>query len=210
MMEITAELRLIFIFIVFSQFVMKRQITIRKALGDIAAATKLLVEYLKIYLADSDAWAELADLYLAQNMYGRVKRKSACFLKLFPCFSFFFDRLKNACFCYEELIVHNPRNPHVFTKYAEILYTIGGAENFKLARTLFSFALDLDKNNLKALYGVYMVRRMDCVVIFVIFLLLVFVAECIGITIAKAFETRCEQLHDIDGSGTHAYDNLQD
>lgn len=48
---------------------MKRQICIRKAMGDITGAIKLLNEYLKLCMADTEAWLELADLYLDQQMY---------------------------------------------------------------------------------------------------------------------------------------------
>jgi hypothetical protein len=48
---------------------MKRQICIRKAMGDWATAVKLLNEYLKIFMADTEAWQELAEIYLEQQMY---------------------------------------------------------------------------------------------------------------------------------------------
>lgn len=48
---------------------MKRQICIRKSLGDINTTIKLLNEYLKIFMADSEAWQELADLYISQQMF---------------------------------------------------------------------------------------------------------------------------------------------
>jgi len=112
---------------------MKRQISIRRALGDTTNAIKLLNEFLKIFVADTDAWSELADLYLEQNLY------------------------KNAAFCYEELILSAPQNYHLFTRYAEILYTIGGYDNFKLARKNFAHSLELQETgNLRALYGLLM------------------------------------------------------
>ena len=47
---------------------MKRQICIRKAVGDVVTAIKLLNDYLKIFMADVDAWQELGDLYIEQQM----------------------------------------------------------------------------------------------------------------------------------------------
>lgn len=55
---------------------MKRQIAIRKSLGDITTAIKLLNEFLKLFMADKEAWAELADLYISQNMLGEKKKKT--------------------------------------------------------------------------------------------------------------------------------------
>jgi hypothetical protein len=63
--------------------VMKRQICIRKALGDTgytsvcacdvshcssATAIKMLNDYLNVFMTDVDAWLELADLYIEQQM----------------------------------------------------------------------------------------------------------------------------------------------
>jgi hypothetical protein len=47
---------------------MKRQIAVRKASGDIPNAIKALNEYLKFFMADTDAWQELGDIYLEQQM----------------------------------------------------------------------------------------------------------------------------------------------
>ena len=44
---------------------MKRQISIRRALGDSINAIKFLNEYLSIFMADQE---ELADLYLDQQL----------------------------------------------------------------------------------------------------------------------------------------------
>lgn len=53
-------------FIIFQQ-AMKRQIAIRKSLGDFPACTKLLNEYLKLFAGDTDAWHELGDILLSQQ-----------------------------------------------------------------------------------------------------------------------------------------------
>lgn len=38
---------------------------------------------------------------------------------------------RQAAFCYEELIMLNPNNSNYHIRYADILYTLGGAANFK-------------------------------------------------------------------------------
>jgi len=112
---------------------MKRQIAIRKAIGDPNATIKLLNEYLKIFMGDVEVWQELADVYMDQQMY------------------------KNAAFCYEELLLAMPGNYHLHSKYAEILYTMGGFENFRLARKYFSHALEMSDNfHARTLYGLLM------------------------------------------------------
>jgi len=112
---------------------MKRQIAIRKALGDNTLAIKLLNEYLKIFMSDTDAWQELAELYLEQQMY------------------------KFAALCYEELLLATPGNYHLHSKYAEIVYTLGGYDNLRLSRKYFAHSLEMnDTNNVRALYGLLM------------------------------------------------------
>lgn len=71
----------------------------------------------------------------------------------------FDKRYKNAAFCYEELIVSFPDNPHYPTRYAEILYSIGGPDNIKTARKYFGLAIKLKATHLRALYGLQAVRR---------------------------------------------------
>lgn len=47
---------------------MKRKIAIKKASGDFKGAITLLNEYLTVFMADAEGWAELADLYTALQM----------------------------------------------------------------------------------------------------------------------------------------------
>lgn len=42
-------------------------------------------------------------------------------------FTLILFRYKNAAFCYEELLLAWPQNHHYFSRYAEILYTIGNS-----------------------------------------------------------------------------------
>ena len=38
---------------------------------------------------------------------------------------------RQAAFCYEELLMINPGNSNYYVRYADVLYTLGGAANFK-------------------------------------------------------------------------------
>jgi len=82
------------------------------------------------FCTDSEAWHELARIYLKLHMYD------------------------NAACCYEELILAEPQNYHFYVKYAEIKYTAGGLENLRIALNYYSTAIELCKeNNLAAFYG---------------------------------------------------------
>ena len=103
-------------------------------------------EYLKMFQADNEAWLELCEAYLNELDYSK------------------------AAFCLEELILISPHN-HVFhQRYADvsthtptplffnnsifvsskIKYTQG---NFEMAKSYYSYALKLNPNNIRALYG---------------------------------------------------------
>jgi tetratricopeptide (TPR) repeat protein len=108
-------------------FAMKRKIAQVKSTGDIKGAVVLLNEYLNVFMADVDAWAELADLYTSLQLYD------------------------DAAFCYEELLITSPQNFHYFTHYAELLYTAG---KFSEALNYYALSLELEvDNNLRALFG---------------------------------------------------------
>jgi len=115
-----------------NSLIMKRQIAIRKALGDIDTTIKLLNDYLKFFMADTEAWQELSEIYLDQQMF------------------------KNASFCYEELILAFPQNFLYYVKYAEILYTLGGYDNFRNARKYYALSLESNSEvtNIRGLYGI--------------------------------------------------------
>jgi len=109
------------------RFSMRRRICVWKSQKETKdRAIEELNDYLKIYMADKDAWQELAELYLEQQLY-----------------SF-------AAFCYEELIVAEPVNHHYHTRYAEILYTM---KDFTGARKYFAHAIELNSSSVRALYG---------------------------------------------------------
>ncbi|CAN1132350.1 ER membrane protein complex subunit 2 [Linum perenne] len=113
------------------QIIHKRRIAVAKAQGNISTAIDLLNKYLEIFMADHDAWRELAEIYVSLQMY------------------------KQAAFCYEELILSQPTVPLHHLAYADVLYTLGGLENIQNAKKYYSSTVDLTggKNN-RALFGI--------------------------------------------------------
>ncbi|KAJ0964328.1 hypothetical protein J5N97_029450 [Dioscorea zingiberensis] len=112
------------------QVIQKRKIAMAKALGNIAAAVEYLNKYLEIFMADQDAWRELAEIYVSLQMY------------------------KQAAFCYEELILCQPTDPLYHLAYAEVLYTMGGLENLQTAKKYYASAINFTGGkNTRALYG---------------------------------------------------------
>jgi len=118
-------------------FVMKRQICIQKASGNITKAIELINRYLSVFMADETAWAELADLYLSLQQY------------------------KQAAFCYEELILCSPYTSHIHLRYAEILYSIGGTDNYRTARKYFAYSLELNPNSVRSMIGLCLLIEKD-------------------------------------------------
>lgn len=49
----------------------------------------------------------------------------------------------------------------IFPPSLQILYTMRGVDNLEKSRSYFSQALRLDNNNMRALYGFFMVRKRD-------------------------------------------------
>lgn len=97
----------------------KRLAALSRSRGDAAGAAALLRTYLDHFQGDLQAWEELADLYCEQGA------------------------LKQAAFCLEEAILLAPGNPAAHLKYADLLYSLGGAEQCRTARAYYSKALQL-------------------------------------------------------------------
>lgn len=111
----------------------KRKIAILKAQNKNIDAIKELVEYLKTYMADPEAWQELSELYLNEQDFNK------------------------AIFCMEELVLHNPHNHLLYQRLADIRYTQGGFDNLEQAKMYYSQAIKLNPRNIRALYGLYLV-----------------------------------------------------
>eukprot|EP00884_Botryococcus_braunii_P012080 jgi/Botrbrau1/20873/Bobra.0135s0008.1 len=114
------------------QMMLKRQVALEKTRGDIPKAIELLRKYVDVFMTDTEAWAELADLYVQAQMYPQ------------------------ASFCYEEMLLHNPTNIALYIQYADVVYTMGGsASNFRSARSYYAAALELSGGtNVRAQYGI--------------------------------------------------------
>ncbi|CDP08539.1 unnamed protein product [Coffea canephora] len=113
------------------QIVHKRRAAMAKAQGNIPLAIESLNKYLEIFMADQDAWRELAEIYVSLQMY------------------------KQAAFCYEELILSQPTIPLFHLSYADVLYTLGGLENLQTAKKYYASTIDLTGGkNTRALFGI--------------------------------------------------------
>ncbi|KAI7741468.1 hypothetical protein M8C21_007517, partial [Ambrosia artemisiifolia] len=113
------------------QVINMRKVAMAKARGDILGAIDGLNKYLEIFMADHDAWRELAEIYVSLQMY------------------------KQAAFCYEELILSQPMIPQHHLAYADVLYTIGGLENIQTAKKYYASTIELTGGkNTRALYGI--------------------------------------------------------
>ncbi|KAL4377314.1 hypothetical protein GQ457_02G034660 [Hibiscus cannabinus] len=113
------------------QVIHKRRVAMAKAQGNISGAIESLNKYLEIFMADHEAWRELADIYVSLQMY------------------------KQAAFCYEELILSQPTVPLYHLAYADVLYTLGGLENLHTAKKYYASTIDLTGGkNTRALFGI--------------------------------------------------------
>jgi predicted Zn-dependent protease len=104
----------------------KRLIAMHKQRGQVPEAVQAINTYLETFSTDSEVWHELAELYIEQGA------------------------LQRAVFCFEELLVANPRSMYHILTYAELLYSTGELE---LSRKYFALAAHLDGACLRALWG---------------------------------------------------------
>lgn len=109
----------------------KRLIAISKQQGRITEAIESMVAYLDTFCTDTEVWHELAELYIESGS------------------------LPRAVYCYEELIMHNPRSMYHILSYAELLYSTG---DFETSRKYFSLACYIDGTSLRALWGLVLVN----------------------------------------------------
>ena len=84
-------------------------------------------------MSDEEAWQELSELYLLEQDYAK------------------------AAFCIEEVILINPHNHLYHQRFADIKYTQGGYDNLEIARSHYCLAIKLSPNNIRALYGLFLV-----------------------------------------------------
>ncbi|KAI6196709.1 ER membrane protein complex subunit 2 [Aphelenchoides besseyi] len=106
----------------------KRKIAALIAQGQRTEAIRWLCEHLETFVNDSEAWSELAELYVQEA------------------------DLPRAIHCFEELLLVNPHNGAVHCRLGELRYTQGGTENYEYARAYFERAVRLNVGA-RALYG---------------------------------------------------------
>lgn len=109
----------------------KRIMAILKQQGKQQEAIEAMVTYLDIHSTDHEVWHELAELYIEAGA------------------------LQRAVYCFEELMVSNPRSIYHIITYAELLYSTG---DFELSRKYYSLACYIDGSNLRALWGLLAVN----------------------------------------------------
>lgn len=88
-------------------------------------------------MSDQEAWHELCNLYLMEGEYSK------------------------AVFSMEEVLLHNPYSHLIHQRLGDIRYTMGGQENIEIAKSYYAQAIKLNGNNLRALYGLYLVSSFN-------------------------------------------------
>jgi tetratricopeptide (TPR) repeat protein len=101
---------------------------LRSQLKDLEAR-QCLNAYLEENGMDAPAWVEMAKTCMEQGDY------------------------VGAAFCYEELILFSPMDTSVHCTLGELYVTIGGKENYILARKHFAQCLEFDKGYIRAMFG---------------------------------------------------------
>lgn len=104
----------------------KRLIAMCKQRGKITEAIEAINSYLETFSTDAEVWHELSELYIEAGSLSR------------------------AVYCFEELVLSNPRSMYHILTYAELLYSTGDYES---SRKYFCLAAYLDGGCLRALWG---------------------------------------------------------
>ena len=107
----------------------KRKSVLYRASGQLERAVAELNAFLSKHPGEIDAWHELANIYQMMQQYTR------------------------AAFCYEELLLGRPHDYWINLKYAEMLYSVGGLENFLNARKYLTHCIILNPTCPKAHWG---------------------------------------------------------
>lgn len=113
--------------------VRRKCINIKKQLEkDINKIIYLYNEHLKEFPTDIESWHDLAEIYLKNGSF------------------------KYALYCFEEILLNNPKNIYVVLSIAEIYATLN---NFELSSKYFCFAHFLKPFNIRALWGIILINR---------------------------------------------------
>jgi tetratricopeptide (TPR) repeat protein len=108
--------------------VRKRLIAVHKQKGSVSETIEEINKYIDGFCVDPEVWHELAELYIEVGS------------------------LPRAVFCFEELMMANPRSLYYMLTYAELLYS---TQDYELSRKYFSMACYLDDACLRGLWGLY-------------------------------------------------------
>lgn len=109
----------------------KRLIAMYKQRGKPNEAIEQINSYLETFSTDVEVWHELGELYIEAGSLSR------------------------AVYCFEELVLANPRSIYYILTYAELLYSTA---DYELSRKYFCLACYLDGDNLRALWGLLAVN----------------------------------------------------
>jgi tetratricopeptide (TPR) repeat protein len=116
----------------------KRKICVLKAKGDKRGAMEAMNTYLDTFGADTVAWQECADMHLKEG------------------------NLRQAMYCYEELLLAEPVNHMFHVKYAEMAYSVAaadGVEAYRTARSHYAQALQLNGQDFRAIVGLMLATQ---------------------------------------------------
>jgi tetratricopeptide (TPR) repeat protein len=91
-------------------------------------AVQKLVEYVDIYMQDTEAWTQLAKLYTLHGKYAE------------------------AAFCFEELLIHRPQDPFYQTRYADLQVLNG---ELMVAIKYYCYTIKHCEDHTRSLYGLY-------------------------------------------------------
>jgi tetratricopeptide (TPR) repeat protein len=116
----------------------KRKVALLRSIKRPAEAINSLTLLLDTFPNDTEAWAELTDLYSSQDMFSQ------------------------AAYCLEELILLQPFSHYVHAQYAEILWSLGKEAS---ALKHWSRSVELCGDFLRGWFGVKTVSPV-CVILF--------------------------------------------
>lgn len=120
-------------------FGIKRMVAIHKQRGNMVDAIKLLNSHLTVHQNDTEAYAELAEMYLTVHDY------------------------KKALFCVEELILSNPHHYLYHQLAAEICVTMGDVKN---ATMFYKASIKCHPTCLRSILGLALCESKDVVSIY--------------------------------------------
>lgn len=107
---------------------LKKKISCFVDQDEIHEAIKHLVDFVDIYMQDTEAWTQLAKLYTLNGKYAE------------------------AAFCFEELLIHRSHHPFYQTRYADLQVMNG---ELMVAIKYYCFTIKNCEDHTRSLYGLY-------------------------------------------------------